>query len=160
MNFKFSNLLGSPYRGGNLVLVDSDLLSAGGNRVLQVCRSRCCWYRVDALKFGSGTRLGFQVDLNESTGSALPFESLGQLRSLCVSPDGLLLLAIDVEGKALLINRKRQVLLHHFSFKGPVAAAKFSPDGQYIACAVQRLVQVSMSWHLQMQVAYLCLTRT
>jgi len=61
---------------------------------------------------------------------------------LCVSPDGLLLLAIDIEGKALLINRKRQVL-HHFSFKGPVATAKFSPDGQYIACGVQRLVQVS-----------------
>ncbi len=35
MNYKFSNLLGSPYRGGNLLLVDSDLLSAGGNRVLQ-----------------------------------------------------------------------------------------------------------------------------
>jgi len=35
MNYKFSNLLGSPYRGGNLLLVESDLLSAGGNRVLQ-----------------------------------------------------------------------------------------------------------------------------
>lgn len=104
-----------------------------------------------ALQFGSGTCLvWFQVDLNESTGSALPFESLGQLRTLCLSPDGLLLLAIDVEGKALLINRKRQVLLHHFSFKGPVATARFSPDGQFIACAVQRLVQVSMSLHLQM----------
>ena len=37
MNFRFSNLLGSPYRGGNLLLVDSDLISPGGNRVLQVC---------------------------------------------------------------------------------------------------------------------------
>ena len=36
MNFKFSNLLGSPYRGGNLLLVDSDLLSVGGNRILEV----------------------------------------------------------------------------------------------------------------------------
>lgn len=111
-----------------------------------------------ALQFGSGTcMVWFQVDLNESTGSALPFESLGQLRTLCLSPDGLLLLAIDVEGKALLINRKRQVLLHHFSFKGPVATARFSPDGQFIACAVQRLVQVSMSLHLQKQVALRCL---
>ena len=95
----------------------------------------------------------FQVDLSESTGSALPFESLEQLRTLCVSPDGLLLLAADVEGKELLINRKRQVLLHHFSFKGPVATAKFSPDGQYTACAVQRLVLVSMSLQLGTQVA-------
>lgn len=135
MNFKFSNLLGSPYRGGNLLLVGSDLLSAGGNRVLQ-------------------------VDLNESAGSALPFESLGQLRTLCLSPDGLLLLAIDVEGKALLINRKRQVLLHHFSFKGPVATAKFSPDGQFIACAVQRLVQVWRTPGFQKSVAPMQLHRT
>ncbi|DBA78910.1 hypothetical protein WJX77_008158 [Trebouxia sp. C0004] len=135
MNYKFSNLLGSPYRGGNLLLVESDLLSAGGNRVLQ-------------------------TDLNESTGSALPFESLGQLRNLCVSPDGLLLLAIDTEGKALLINRKRQVLLHHFSFKGPVATAKFSPDGQYIACAVQRLVQVWRTPGFQKSVAPMQLHRT
>lgn len=135
MNYKFSNLLGSPYRGGNLLLVESDLLSAGGNRVLQ-------------------------TDLNESTGSALPFESLGQLRNLCVSPDGLLLLAIDAEGKALLINRKRQVLLHHFSFKGPVATANFSPDGQYIACAVQRLVQVWRTPGFQKSVAPMQLHRT
>ena len=98
-----------------------------------------------------------QVDLNESTGSALPFESLGQLRILCVSPDGLLLLAIDVEGKALLINRKRQVLLHHFSFKGPVAAAKFSPDGQFIACAVQRLIQVSTGHYYGLMLKGCCL---
>lgn len=112
-------------------------------------------FRVPAAFYcGSGVcTVWFQVDLNESAGSALPFESLGQLRTLCLSPDGLLLLAIDVEGKALLINRKRQVLLHHFSFKGPVATAKFSPDGQFIACAVQRLVQVSMSLRLQMQIA-------
>ncbi|KAL0036124.1 hypothetical protein WJX79_004341 [Trebouxia sp. C0005] len=135
MNYKFSNLLGSPYRGGNLLLVESDLLSAGGNRVLQ-------------------------TDLTESTGSALPFESLGQLRNLCVSPDGLLLLAIDTEGKALLINRKRQVLLHHFSFKGPVATANFSPDGQYIACAVQRLVQVWRTPGFQKSVAPMQLHRT
>ncbi|KAA6423408.1 MAG: WD40 repeat [Trebouxia sp. A1-2] len=137
MNYKFSNLLGSPYRGGNLLLVESDLLSAGGNRVLQA-----------------------RTDLTESTGSALPFESLGQLRNLCVSPDGLLLLAIDTEGKALLINRKRQVLLHHFSFKGPVATANFSPDGQYIACAVQRLVQVWRTPGFQKSVAPMQLHRT
>ena len=36
MNFKFANLLGSPYRGGNLLVAGSDLLSIGGNRILQV----------------------------------------------------------------------------------------------------------------------------
>ncbi len=71
-----------------------------------------------------------------------PFDSYVQVQTLCVSPDGALMLSIDEEGKALLINRARGVLLHHFSFKGPVAVAKFSPDGKYVAVGVGRLLQV------------------
>ncbi len=33
MNFKFSNLLGAPYRGGNLLVHDNELLTPVGNRV-------------------------------------------------------------------------------------------------------------------------------
>ncbi|KAK9915110.1 hypothetical protein WJX75_004822 [Coccomyxa subellipsoidea] len=117
MDYKFANLLGAPYRGGNLILHGTDLLSAVGNRISS-------------------------VDLTASTSSTLPFEALKQIRTLCLSPDGGLLLAIDEDGRSLLINRRRRVLLHHFSFKGPVAAARFSPDGQYIACAVGRLLQI------------------
>lgn len=69
---------------------------------------------------------------------------LFQIRTLCVSPDGQLLLSVDEHGRALLIARRRRVLLHHFSFKSPVTAAAFSPDGRYIAAAVGRLLQV---WH-------------
>lgn len=36
MNYAFSNLLGAPYRGGNLVIHDNVLLSPVGNRVSQV----------------------------------------------------------------------------------------------------------------------------
>ena len=49
---------------------------------------------------------------------------------------------MDEEGRSLLINKRRRTLLHRFSFKGPVAAAAFSPDGRYIACAVGKLLQV------------------
>lgn len=65
-----------------------------------------------------------------------------QIRTLCLSPDGRLLLAIDEDGRALLINRRRRVLLHRFAFKAPVAAARFSPDGRFIGAAVGRLLQV------------------
>lgn len=34
-------------------------------------------------------------------------------------------------------------MLHHFSFKGKVAAARFSPCGAFFVVAVGRLVQVS-----------------
>ncbi|KAK9830156.1 hypothetical protein WJX72_010038 [[Myrmecia] bisecta] len=117
MNYTFSNLLGAPYRGGNLLIHGNELLTPVGNRVCQ-------------------------VDLVESTSSTLPFENIKQVRTVCVSPDGGLLISIDEDGKSLLINRRRRSLLHHFSFKAPVAAAKFSPDGQYIAFAVGRLLQV------------------
>ena len=66
-----------------------------------------------------------------------------QVRTICVSPNGQLLLSIDEDGRALLVNRERRTLLHHFTFKKPVAAASFSPDGSYIACAVGRLLQAS-----------------
>ena len=67
-----------------------------------------------------------------------------QIQTLCLAPDGGLLLAIDNNGKSLLISRKRRALLHHFSFKSAAAAAKFSPDGKFIAAAVGRLLQVSL----------------
>ena len=36
MEFRFANLMGAPYRGGNLLIVGSELLSPVGNRVSQV----------------------------------------------------------------------------------------------------------------------------
>ena len=36
MDFKFSSLLGAPYRGGNLLIHDNELLTPVGNRVTQV----------------------------------------------------------------------------------------------------------------------------
>jgi periodic tryptophan protein 2 len=70
-----------------------------------------------------------------------------QVQTFCISPNGQLLLSIDEDGRSLLINWERRTLLHHFTFKQPVAAAKFSPDGRYIACAVGRLLQVLLPGH-------------
>ncbi|CAD7702736.1 unnamed protein product, partial [Ostreobium quekettii] len=117
MNYKFSNLLGAPYRGGNVLLSGNELLSPVGNRISV-------------------------VDLAESTSRTLPFENGHQIRVLCLSPCGGLLLSIDEEGRCIVINKRRRALLHHVSFKGPVAAAKFSPDGRYVAVAVGRMLQV------------------
>jgi periodic tryptophan protein 2 len=36
MNYKFSNLLGAPYRGGTLLIHGNELLTPVGNRVTQV----------------------------------------------------------------------------------------------------------------------------
>ncbi|POW07197.1 hypothetical protein PSTT_08455, partial [Puccinia striiformis] len=39
---------------------------------------------------------------------------------------------IDEDGRALLVNLKRSIVLHHFNFKQRVEDVKFSPDGKYL----------------------------
>ena len=46
------------------------------------------------------------------------------------------------DGRALLVNFRRGVVLHHFNFHKPVKAIKFSPDGKYIAATHDTHVQV------------------
>ena len=49
MNFKFSNLLGASYRGGNLLIQGQELYSAVGNRVSVVTAhcAPCCYSFAD-----------------------------------------------------------------------------------------------------------------
>lgn len=52
--------------------------------------------------------------------------------------------APPVDGRALLVNFPRRVVLHHFNFKKPVFALEFSPDNRYFAVSHGNHVQV---WH-------------
>lgn len=119
MNYRFQNLLGAPYRGGDAVFAgdSSVLLSAVGNRVAT-------------------------TDLAASSSLTLPFESSSNLTRLAVSPSGDFLLAADVNGRALYANLRRRAVLHRISFKGAPSAVRFSPDGQLIAVAVGKVVQI------------------
>lgn len=50
----------------------------------------------------------------------LPFESRKEIRLLTPSHDGRLLVVLDVDGRALLVNLQRRVVLHRFNFKKKV----------------------------------------
>ncbi|KAL9314527.1 hypothetical protein ACSQ67_019979 [Phaseolus vulgaris] len=118
MNFRFHNLLGAPYRGGNAVISNNTLLlSPVGNRVAV-------------------------TDLLKSETSTLPIQSSSNVARIAVSPDGTFLLAIDDRNRCLFINLRRRALLHRISFKDRVAAVEFSPDGALIAVATGKLVQI------------------
>lgn len=118
MNYRFHNLLGAPYRGGNVVVVDNSvLISPVGNRVSV-------------------------TDLNKSETHTLPSQSSTNIRRIAASPDGVFLLAIDEKNRCLFINLRLRVVLHRITFKHPVATAKFSPDGQLIAVAAGKLLQI------------------
>ncbi|XP_027354840.1 periodic tryptophan protein 2 isoform X2 [Abrus precatorius] len=118
MNFRFQNLLGAPYRGGNAVISNNTLLlSPIGNRVAV-------------------------TDLLKSETTTLPFQSSSNVSRIAVSPDATFLLAVDDRNRCLFINLRRRTLLHRITFKHRVAAVKFSPDGALIAVAAGKLVQI------------------
>ncbi|KAL8755709.1 MAG: hypothetical protein Q9199_003452 [Rusavskia elegans] len=63
---------------------------------------------------------------------------------LAISPDGLLLLSVDEDGRAILTHLPRRLALYHFSFKASVSALAFSPTSKYLAVGVGRSVEL---WH-------------
>ncbi len=132
-NYKLHRLCGSAYgepnasntssasAGGNIVYTSSGnvLLSPVSNRV-QV------------------------VDLLTHTVRTLSCEARSNIKTLAISPDDRLLLIIDTENHAMLVNFHRSVVLHRFTFKRSVRVCKFSPCGSYFAVSYGNHVQV---WH-------------
>ncbi|XP_076921668.1 periodic tryptophan protein 2 [Bidens hawaiensis] len=118
MNYRFQNLLGAPYRGGNTIFVNNTLLiSPVGNRISV-------------------------TDLVKSETLTLPFQASANISKLAASPDGVFLLAVDDNSRALFINLRRRAVLHRINFKNPVGYIQFSPNGLLIAVAVGKLVQI------------------
>lgn len=118
-SFSFSNLCGSVYKTGNVEFSPdgNSLFSPVGNRVTV-----------------------FQ--LVEHTSRTLDFETRSDIQYITISPDGRLLVAIDVDGYAVVVNANRGVVLHRFNFKSKVRAAKFSPCGKYLAVTNGKRLQV------------------
>ncbi|KAF9225973.1 WD40 repeat-like protein [Gyrodon lividus] len=118
-NYQFSNICGTVYRQGNILftLDGNSLLSPVGNRVAV-------------------------FDLINNKSRTLPFENRKNIAAISLSPNASLLISVDEDGRALLVNFGRGVVLHHFNFQKPVNDVQFSPDGKYIAVTHDSHVQV------------------
>ncbi|KAJ7158247.1 WD40-repeat-containing domain protein [Mycena crocata] len=118
-NYKFSNICGTVYRQGNILFTPdgNSLLSPVGNRVSV-------------------------FDLVNNKSFTFPFENRKNISALALSPDANVLISVDEDGRALLVNFRRGVILHHFNFHKPVKDIKFSPDGKFIAVTHGTHVQV------------------
>ncbi|KAK5126215.1 hypothetical protein LTR08_004776 [Meristemomyces frigidus] len=117
--FKFSNLLGTVYRKGNLVYTDDGtcLLSPVGNRVTV-------------------------FDLVNNKSHTLPFAHRTNISRIALHPRGQLLLTVDEQGYAILSHFQRRIVLYHFSLKAAVSALVFSPSGTHFAVALGRKIEV------------------
>ncbi|TFK70173.1 WD40 repeat-like protein [Pluteus cervinus] len=118
-NFKFSNICGTVYRQGNVVFTPdgNTLLSPVGNRVSV-------------------------FDLVNNKSFTFSFENRKNIAAIALSPDSNLLISVDDDGRALLVNFRRGAVLHHFNSQKPVKDIKFSPDGKYIAITHGTHIQV------------------
>ncbi|OLY80832.1 Periodic tryptophan protein 2-like protein [Smittium mucronatum] len=119
LDFKFSNLCGSAYKKGNL------LFTPDGNSVLSPVGNRVSLF-----------------DLVNNKAETFPFEARKNIIYMALSPNSQLLLTIDEDGRALLVNFKRRVVIHRFNFKGQARVAEFSPDGTFIAVGVGKIVEL------------------
>ncbi|KAF9159335.1 hypothetical protein DFQ26_006631 [Actinomortierella ambigua] len=115
----FSNLCGTVYKQGNLIFTPD------GNAVLSPVGNRLTVF-----------------DLVNNKSVTFPYENRKNIHRIALSPNATLLLSVDEDGKALLVNYNRQVVLHHFNFKEKVDDLQFSPDGKYFAVTHGKQVQL------------------
>ncbi|OWZ21378.1 Periodic tryptophan protein 2 [Phytophthora megakarya] len=135
--YQFQHLCGSVYSQGNVVFTPdgNSVLSPVGNRITQ-------------------------FDLVHNTSRTFAFEARKNVERVAVSHDSRLLLAVDEEGRCLLVNLKRGAVLYRFHFKQPVRALNFSPDNRYIAVAIGNKVQLWCTPGLVREFAPFVLHRT
>ena len=103
--------------------------------------------------------------LHRHTSSTLPFENRKAIRRIALSHNARLLISVDeggstvpptpaawqvysprlacvADGRALVSNYRRRVVLHRFNFKKPVRDVQFSPNDRYLAVTHGNHVQV------------------
>ncbi|EDV38088.1 uncharacterized protein Dana_GF13779 [Drosophila ananassae] len=121
-SYKFSNLLGTIYRNGNLVFTPD------GNSVISPVGNRITVY-----------------DLKNNKSRTLSLESRYNYTNLALSPDGSLLLAVNEQGEAQLISMMSCTVIHRHKFQTGIRCLSFSPNGQYFAVAIENLVLIFLS---------------
>ncbi|XP_064489953.1 periodic tryptophan protein 2 homolog [Ornithodoros turicata] len=117
--FKFSNLIGTVYRKGNV------LFTPDGNTVITPV----------------GNRLSL-FDLRNNKSETLPIESRYNFTSVAIAPNGCILIAVNETGEALLCSLVSRTAIHRQHFRKPVNAVKFSPNGKYFAVTKDNCVFV------------------
>ena len=99
-------------------------------------------------------------DLENSKSVTLPFEMGSNIAAVALSPDKKVLITVDEDGRALLVNYRKGVVLNHFNFKSRVASIVFSPCGRYFAASHGKKVQVWATPSLNREFAPFVLHRT
>jgi periodic tryptophan protein 2 len=98
--------------------------------------------------------------LYSHTCKTFAFEGRKNVDRIAVSHDSRLLVAVDTDGRCLLINLRKGVILYRFNFKKPVLALAFSPDDKFLAVSHGNKVQLWNTPGLRRDFAPFVLHRT
>lgn len=82
-----------------------------------------------------------QTNPTRNTSYTLPFAHRRNITHLDLTPDGKLLLTVDEDGRAILSVFTRRIAIYHFTFKTPITALAFSPNGDYFIVGLGRKIQ-------------------
>lgn len=121
-SYKFSQLLGTVYRKGNITF------TANGDSVVAPVGNKISVY-----------------DLKNNKSETLPIESRYNYVAIALSPTGTVLIAINEDGEADLISLISKTVIHKFRFNRPVVCVKFSPNGKFFALTKENAVFVYLS---------------
>lgn len=121
-SYKFSQLLGTVYRKGNVTFTND------GDSVIAPVGNKISVY-----------------DLKSNKSETLPIESRFNYTAIALSPNSTILIAINEDGEADLISLISKTIIHKFRFNRPVASVKFSPNGKYFALTKENSVFVYRS---------------
>lgn len=88
-----------------------------------------------------GNRVTY-YDMDHNSSRCLAVETRKDIKYVKVSPDGKLLVLVDVEGYSICYDMERDKPLSHFRFKKEVCGLAFSPDGRFLAASFDREIRV------------------
>uniref|UniRef100_A0A8D8ZYI4 Periodic tryptophan protein 2 homolog n=2 Tax=Cacopsylla melanoneura TaxID=428564 RepID=A0A8D8ZYI4_9HEMI len=117
--FKFSNLLGTVYRKGDLVFTKD------GNSVISPVGNKITIY-----------------DLKNNKSKTLCIESSFNFEHLALSPNNSTLVGINEKGDASIISMISQTVIHTHRFNRSVNFVTFTPDGLHLIVAKENTVFV------------------
>lgn len=121
-SYNFSQLLGTVYRKGNIIF------SKNGDSVIAPVGNKISVY-----------------DLKNNKSETLPVESRYNYTTIALSPNGVILIAINEDGEADVISLLSKTVIHKFRFNRPILAVKFSPNGKFFALTKENSVFVYRS---------------
>ena len=144
LNYSFSNILGCVHNTGEILFIKNSENSLNNNNNI-------------LLSPVNNKLLIFNFDTNIST--CLPFETIFPINNIEISPNGKILILIDLSGYTLIINFIKKIIIGHFNFHCRVNKIKISNDNNFLVVSIKNNIKIFQLPLLKKQIEPLILIK-